>query len=62
MGTLAIHTTTPIKRDLYFTLIKAGGCCVSNIEITPCTGWFCVNLMQAGVITEKGASVEEMPP
>ena len=27
-----------------------------------CTGWFCVNLMKAGVITEKGASVEEMPP
>jgi hypothetical protein len=26
------------------------------------TGWFCVNLTQAGVITEKGASVEEMPP
>jgi hypothetical protein len=22
----------------------------------------CVNLSQAGVITEKGASVEEMPP
>jgi hypothetical protein len=22
----------------------------------------CVNLTQAGVITEKGASVEEMPP
>ena len=27
-----------------------------------CTGWFCVNLTQAGVITEKGASVGEMPP
>jgi hypothetical protein len=27
-----------------------------------CTGWFCVNLTQAGVITEKGASVEERPP
>jgi hypothetical protein len=26
------------------------------------TGWFCVNLTQAGVITEKGASVEEMLP
>ena len=25
-------------------------------------GWFCVNLTQAGVITERGASVEEMPP
>jgi hypothetical protein len=23
---------------------------------------FCVNLTQAGVITEKGASLEEMPP
>jgi hypothetical protein len=27
-----------------------------------CTGWVCVNLIQAGVITEKGASGEEMPP
>jgi hypothetical protein len=27
-----------------------------------CTGYFCVNLTQAGVITEKGASVGEMPP
>jgi hypothetical protein len=27
-----------------------------------CTDWFCVNLTQAGGITEKGASVEEMPP
>jgi hypothetical protein len=26
------------------------------------TGWFCVNLTQTGVITEKWASVEEMPP
>ena len=26
-----------------------------------CTGWFCVNLTQAGVITEKGASGEERP-
>jgi hypothetical protein len=25
------------------------------------TGWFCVNLTQAGVITEKGVSVGEMP-
>ena len=27
-----------------------------------CPGWVCVNLTQAGVITEKGASIEEMPP
>ena len=27
-----------------------------------CTGWFCVNLTQAGVITEKRASVGEGPP
>ena len=27
-----------------------------------CTGWFCVNLTQAGVITEKGALGEEMLP
>jgi hypothetical protein len=26
------------------------------------TDWFCVNLTQAGVITEKGTSVEKMPP
>jgi hypothetical protein len=26
------------------------------------TGWFCVNLTQAGVTTEKRASLEEMPP
>jgi hypothetical protein len=25
------------------------------------TSWFCVNLKQAGVITEKGPSGEEMP-
>jgi hypothetical protein len=30
-------------------------------DYTGHTGWFCVNLTQAGVI-EKGASVEEMPP
>lgn len=24
--------------------------------------WFCVNLAQARVISEKGASAEEMPP
>jgi hypothetical protein len=29
---------------------------------TPCTGWLCVNLTQAGVITEKGASGEKMSP
>jgi hypothetical protein len=29
---------------------------------TQCPGWFCVNLTKAGVITEKGASVEETPP
>jgi hypothetical protein len=27
-----------------------------------CTGWFCVNLTQAGVLTEKGVSLEEVPP
>jgi hypothetical protein len=30
--------------------------------LSNCTGWFCINLTQAGVITEKGASVGEMPP
>jgi hypothetical protein len=31
---------------------------------TPSVCWLvlCVNLTQAGVITEKGVSVEEMPP
>jgi hypothetical protein len=27
-----------------------------------CTGYFYVNITQVGVITEKGASVEEMSP
>jgi hypothetical protein len=35
---------------------------VSVLKLTLCTGYFCVNLTQAGVITEKGASVGEMPP
>jgi hypothetical protein len=26
------------------------------------TAWFCVNLTQGGVITEKGATVGEIPP
>jgi hypothetical protein len=26
-----------------------------------CTGWLCINLIQVGIITEKGASLEEMP-
>jgi hypothetical protein len=26
-----------------------------------CTGWFCVNLTQAAVISEKGVSVGEVP-
>ena len=33
-----------------------------KVRFRPCTRWFCVNLTQAGVITEKGASVGEMPP
>jgi hypothetical protein len=33
-------------------------------EMTSYVYWLglCVNLTQAGVITEKGASLEEMPP
>ena len=31
-------------------------------DFETCAGWFCVNVTQTGVITEKGASVEEMPP
>ena len=27
-----------------------------------CPGWFCVNLTQARVLREEGASVEKMPP
>jgi hypothetical protein len=34
---------------------------VRNID-TYCTGWFCVNLIPVRVITEKEASVGEMPP
>ena len=37
-------------------------CCLPSILGVKCTGWFCVNLTQAGVIIEKGASLEEMPP
>jgi hypothetical protein len=39
-------------------------CCVKLLKTihTSCIGWFCVNLTQAGVITEKGASVEKIPP
>jgi hypothetical protein len=33
-----------------------------DAKVTHYTGWFCLNLTQAGVITEKGASLEEMPP
>jgi hypothetical protein len=27
-----------------------------------CTGWVCVNLTQARIVREEGASVEKMPP
>jgi hypothetical protein len=40
---------------------KRGSLPVSHGE-SQFSGWFCVNLTQARVITEKGASVEEMPP
>jgi hypothetical protein len=60
------------KWVIKFTFEKAGSLynsCVMQLIIVwdhfglgICTGWFCVNLTQAGVITEKGASVEEMPP
>jgi hypothetical protein len=36
--------------------------CHFESSLSTCTGWFCVNLTQTGVITEKGASLEEMPP
>jgi hypothetical protein len=41
--------------------------CVESVNLKEkrdfmCTGWFCINLTQAGVITEEGASSEEMPP
>jgi hypothetical protein len=49
-----------------FSLFKASACsnpAISDlIAIDPCAGWLYVNLIQAGVIIEKGASVEEMPP
>jgi hypothetical protein len=34
---------------------------VENVVLL-CTGCFCVNLTQARIIREKGASLEEMPP
>jgi hypothetical protein len=33
-----------------------------KLSETEYTSWFCVNLTQAGVITEKGASDGEVPP
>jgi hypothetical protein len=37
---------------------------LSRIVLATLVYWLvlCVNLTQAGVITEKGASLEEMPP
>ena len=32
------------------------------LEIGLCPGWFYVNLTQARVIREEGASIEKMPP
>ena len=32
-----------------------------SLLVKNCTGWVCVNLTQAGIITEKRASGEEMP-
>jgi hypothetical protein len=34
----------------------------NRIVLHICAGWFCVSLTKAGAITEKGASVEKMPP
>ena len=36
--------------------IEVGAYCNYSIMITHCTGWFCVNVTQAGVITEKGGT------
>jgi hypothetical protein len=38
--------------------------CTTELILDGVLYWllFCVNLTQAGVITEKGASLEEMPP
>jgi hypothetical protein len=45
--------------DLYCKL----GQRAQGIGLRGWTGWFCISLTQAGVIiTEKGVSVEEMPP
>jgi hypothetical protein len=46
-----------------YLIWERGYVCVFSAEYcrSMCTGWFCANLTQAGVITEKG-SVEEMPP
>jgi hypothetical protein len=44
------------RREAMFTTVTNG------LLLPLCTGYFCVNLTQAGVITEKGASVGEIPP
>jgi hypothetical protein len=43
----------------FFVLVLLG-----NQPFSKAQAWLvlCVNLTQAGVITEKGASLEEMPP
>jgi hypothetical protein len=66
---IPVSTATPanIRLFLYILLAKVTEGSlpgpVSKVDwVGYCTSWFCVNLTQAGVITEKGASLEEMPP
>jgi hypothetical protein len=47
------------SRQQEATVVRALG---SVMLLVSALSGFCVNLTQAGVITEKGASVGEMPP
>jgi hypothetical protein len=73
--TASVVTTEPPRQPLIITVLKykltnnfkkkKGGRIHKSFDFKECTGCvnhFCVNLTQAGVITEKGASVGEMPP
>jgi hypothetical protein len=68
--TAHLHAFSASQLVLKATLALSPHSRVSPLTIAPvlfllnCLYWLvlCVNLTQAGVITEKGASVEEMPP
>jgi hypothetical protein len=60
-----IKYSNPLGDRLYFQKNKEGIPNTDDIgyrlDFPNCTGWFCVNLTQIGVIKEKEASGKEMP-